>query len=95
MTDTSQAAATEIAPSINALQSLVYGFLFMTPSTDEEVQDSLGMNPSTERPRRGELVEKKLVRDSGDRRCTRSGRRAIVWETTDRPDRRLSGNGGR
>ena len=48
-------------------------------ATDEEQQDALGMNPSTQRPRRGELVAMKLVRDSGRTRRTRSGRRATVW----------------
>lgn len=77
----------EVAGGVNSLQATVYAFLVNRSSTDEEVQDALGMNPSTERPRRVELVEKKLVRDSGDRRLTKAGRRAVVWETTDKPDR--------
>lgn len=87
--DTSREAAESIeaAGGISSLQSMVYSHLLKTPSTDEEMQDALGMNPNTQRPRRIELVEKKLVRDSGARRLTRSGCRAIVWETTDRPDK--------
>lgn len=48
-------------------------------ATDEEMQWSLRMNPSTQRPRRGELVTAGMVRDSGRTRPTSSGRRATVW----------------
>lgn len=47
--------------------------------TDEEMQDLLQMNPSAQRPRRVELLDAKLVRDSGRRRKTKSGRWATVW----------------
>ncbi len=50
--------------------------------TDEELQAELGLNPSTQRPRRVELVEGGLVADSGRRRLTRSGRLAVVWVAT-------------
>lgn len=50
--------------------------------TDEEMQLALKMNPSTQRPRRGELVGMGLVKDSGRTRRTRSGRRATVWVAT-------------
>lgn len=48
-------------------------------ATDENVQDGLNMNPSTQRPRRVELVEGGFIVDSGDKRKTRSGREAVVW----------------
>ena len=47
--------------------------------TDEELQRALRMNPSTERPRRIELVRARLVRDSGRTRHTKSRRKAVVW----------------
>lgn len=47
--------------------------------TDEEIQARTKLNPSTERPRRGELVEYGRVVDTGERRPTKSGRPAIVW----------------
>jgi predicted transcriptional regulator len=47
--------------------------------TDAEIQQALGMGESTERPRRVELVERKLVLDSGRTRLTPSGRSAVVW----------------
>jgi hypothetical protein len=48
-------------------------------ATDEEIQFVVGMNPSTQRPRRIELVRMGLVRDSGTTRLTRAGRKATVW----------------
>ena len=48
-------------------------------ATDIELADRLGMNPSTVRPRRLELVESGVVVDSGETRLTSSGRRAVVW----------------
>jgi len=50
--------------------------------TDEEIQRKLKLNPSTERPRRIELVQAGKVRDSGRRRNTASGRPAAIWEAT-------------
>lgn len=52
--------------------------------TDEELQRELEMNPSTQRPRRVELVEQGWIEDSGHRRSTRSGRSAVVWILTHR-----------
>jgi hypothetical protein len=48
--------------------------------TDEEIQRMLKLNPSTQRPRRIELVQSGMVRDSGRTRKTASGRAATVWE---------------
>ena len=79
---TSVAAAKEIEPVSGALRRQVYAFLRergRTGATDEEMQDALAMSPSTQRPRRIELVQAGHVRDSGDKRKTRSGRLAMVW----------------
>lgn len=48
-------------------------------ATDAEIEDALGMRHQSASPRRGELVAAGLVVDSGKRRPTPSGRRAIVW----------------
>ena len=53
--------------------------------TDEEAQDCLKMNPSTERPRRVHLVQMGVVADAGITRKTRSGRAATVWRATGKP----------
>ena len=79
---TSRDAAAKIEPNAKTLRAAVLQFLRGTDSygaTDEEIQRALDMNPSTERPRRIELVDAGLVRDSGSTRSTCSGRRAVVW----------------
>jgi len=47
--------------------------------TDQQIQDRLKMDGNTERPRRNELVERGLIKDSGRRRKTTKGCLAIVW----------------
>lgn len=81
---TSRAAAAGVAPRAGTLRAAVLALLKATPGglTDEEVQDALAMGPSTQRPRRVELVGQGLVRDAGRTRKTRSGRSAVVWEAT-------------
>lgn len=80
--DTSRAAAEAVAPNAGTLRRKLLDFLAGrggTGATDEESQDALQMPPSTQRPRRVELQQAGLVRDSGRRRKVRSGREAVVW----------------
>lgn len=80
--ETSRAAAEAIAPSLNELQAVVYEAIKaagLEGRTDDELQVELGMNPSTERPRRIEVEKYGLVTDSGRTRPTRSGKQAHVW----------------
>lgn len=79
---TSQAAADAIAPKVNRLRALVLAAIADAGElgmTDEEIQEFMGMSPNTQRPRRVELVAAGLVRDSGRKRRTHSGRQAVVW----------------
>ena len=79
---TSKEAAKAIRPSAGTLSYIVLAFLFKRGekgATDEEMQLSLRMNPSSQRPRRVELVQGRRVEDSGRVRRTRSGRKAVVW----------------
>ena len=79
---TSQAAAESIRPKAKQLRLKVLAFIRGTGeggATDHEIQAGLGMNPSTQRPRRGELVKAGLVENSGRTRATPSGRQATVW----------------
>ena len=79
---TSKAAAAAIERGAETLRGAVYRLIYYRGPlgmTDEEIQRKLDMNPSTQRPRRVELVEKRLVRDSGLTRKTKSGRQATVW----------------
>ena len=78
---TSAAAADSLdGETLNQMQRRVLELLQATPSglTDEEMQRRLGMNPSTQRPRRIELARRGLVVEAGTRR-TASGRMATVW----------------
>ena len=79
---TSNAAARSLDErTLNAMQRQVLEFLRQAGdagATDEEIQIGLPMNPSSQRPRRGELVDAGLVVEGGTRK-TRSGRLATVW----------------
>jgi len=78
---TSAKAADSLSPTtLNAMQRRVLELLAATPDglTDEEQQLALGMNPSTQRPRRIELARRGLVVEAGTRK-TVSGRMATVW----------------
>jgi hypothetical protein len=80
--ETSGEAADVIAPDVPALRLRVYEFIAgrgARGATDEEVQDGLGMNPSTQRPRRVELYRSGLVKDGRLTRLTKARRRAVVW----------------
>lgn len=57
---------------------------------DHEIEAGLGMNPSSVRPRRGELADGGWVEDSGLRRQTPSGADAVVWVLTDAGRRALA-----
>ncbi len=79
---TRRAAAASIRTDAASLRGKVLGFLILqgdTGSTDEEIQTALGMSGNTERPRRKELEQLGLVRDSGQVRATKAGRAACVW----------------
>ena len=81
--ETSRAAAEAIAPSLNELQAVVYEAIKaagLEGRTDDEMQVQLGMNPSTQRPRRIELRDDfGLIVASGTKRPTRSGQLSNVW----------------
>lgn len=79
---TSLEAAASLTPeTMSALQRRVLEFIASRGeegATDEECQSELGMNPSTQRPRRGELANAGLIVKSG-KRLTSSHKRATVW----------------
>lgn len=81
---TSDLAADAIRPSVVSLRDQVALAVWKAGSnglTDEELADECQMNPSTVRPRRGELVAAGRLVDLGERRKTKSGRSAIVWHS--------------
>ena len=77
--ETSVAAAESIKVSAGSMRARVLEAIAEEPGTDEEIAQRLGMNPSTERPRRIELVEAHLIRSTRQKKTT-SGRWAQVWE---------------
>lgn len=78
---TSVAAAEAIRPSTNRLRQRVFDYIESRGAdgaTDQECQKDLGMDESTQRPRRWELAQARLITQAGTRR-TKSGRAATVW----------------
>ena len=79
--DTSKAAAADIAPAAGTLRAQVLAFIDSRGAkgaTDEEIAQGTGINPSTARPRRVELATRGLIVKAGTRK-TASGRMADVW----------------
>ncbi len=88
--DTSREAAERIEPARNTLKAKVFAYMVAVgEATDEQMQLTLQMNPSTQRPRRKELVDSGHLRDSGRTALTKSGRRAVLWEINDEKQGRL------
>ncbi len=79
--DTSEAAAKSMLLPAGSQRRRVYLWSLTQQQgfTDEEGCAALKMNPSSFRPRRGELVEAGMLEDTGRRRETQSGRQAVVW----------------
>jgi len=80
--ETSVEAAELIEPNAATLRGHVLAFLRARGehgAIDEEVQEGLDMNPSTQRPRRIELYNAGLVKDSDRTRLTRRCRKSVVW----------------
>lgn len=81
---TSWDAAKSVA-NLRISQQAIYALLERYgPLTDEEIHRKLlvPLSPSGARTRRKELVDLDLVRDSGERGRTASGRKTIKWEVT-------------
>lgn len=80
--ETSQEALQAVKPKLRDLQEFVLDTLksFPNGATDEQLIEATGLRPNTCRPRRIELVAMGLIRNSGDRGITSSGRKAILWK---------------
>lgn len=55
-------------------------------ATDDEMQATLSLEGNTQRPRRGELLKKGLIRKTGVRRPTRTGKLADVYVAAEDTD---------
>ena len=82
--DTSREAAEKAEGTAEAGRARVLSLLRLQgPMTLQQIEDALGWNGNTVRPRRCELAAKGLVRDSGKTAKTKSGRNAILWEAVE------------
>lgn len=76
---TSKAAGRQIeAPRTSLRDRVLECIREHGPLTDEEIQQRTGMNPSTQRPRRIELMRAGLIVEAGVK-PTASGRKAVAW----------------
>lgn len=83
--DTSRAAAIAQVPKLgNAQAQYVRYMRHCGPigSTDHEAAEQLGRPLSSICARRNEMMKRGYIRDSGARRPTRYGGRAVVWVIT-------------
>ena len=87
---TSREAAWFAEPFANSKREKIFLYLLRSNNgaTDHEIQREVNIQPSTERPRRGDLVDVGLVEDSGRTRKTASGRQAVVWVACDKKHRK-------
>ena len=78
--DTSRAAAEEVAPAAPLLRQRALAVLEASRGlTADQVAAKLGESILSIRPRMTELSRLGSIRDSGERRANKSGKRAIVW----------------
>lgn len=82
--DTSKGAADSVAPNAGTKRAEVYRVIAsLGGATDDKVEEVTGWRHQTVSARRRELVLSGMVRDSGRREKTRSGRDATVWEVAE------------
>jgi predicted transcriptional regulator len=80
--ETSLAAAASIRPSAATLRSEINALIRkLGPKgmTCDEVEVLTGISHQSASARINELMKSDSIQDSGERRHTRSGRKAIVW----------------
>lgn len=77
--DTSQSAGESIEPSACVLRERVYLCIADGGATCDEVEQRTGLRHQTASARVRELALSGRIRDTGQRRKTRSGRNAAVW----------------
>ena len=79
---TSRAAALSVEPKTGTQRAVVLAFLRgrgPVGATGEQMQALRPLTANTQRPRRVELVQARLVMNSGSTSTTDSGKDAVVW----------------
>jgi DNA-binding MarR family transcriptional regulator len=80
-TDTSVSAAKAATPAMTGNRARVLSYIIRYgPITQDQLADRMNMPIQSVNPRVNELARMNLIRDTGERRPTRSGKRAAVWE---------------
>ena len=82
-TATSFGAAESVRVMASTIREDVYLAIKKTPRACFEVEDAIGMTHQTVSARITELKIARRILDSGYRRVTPSGRKAIVWEAVE------------
>ena len=78
--DTSEQAALSVQPHLPRLERVVLTAIADGGGrTSDEVEQATGLAHQTVSARIRGLVQRGLLADSGERRVTRSGRKAAVW----------------
>ena len=78
-TDTSREAALKLIPELPRMRRMVYEG-YTIPSTASEVAKRVGMSILSSRPRTTELLQQKLIEDTGERRENEWGNNEIVFK---------------
>jgi DNA-binding Lrp family transcriptional regulator len=81
-TDTSRDAAESMRPHVSEIEQRVLAFVKLRARTCEELEEATGLSHQTASARLKGLADKGLIKDSGARRPTRSGRAARVYVAT-------------
>jgi predicted ArsR family transcriptional regulator len=81
--DTSRDAAESMRPHVSEIEQDILHFLKIhQDATCDQIEDYMGIKHQTASARLKGLADKGLIRDSGARRPTRSGRAARVYVAT-------------
>lgn len=84
--DTSVSAAQQMKPRASAIRARILTEIQIRGSagaTCDELEQALGLSHQTASARIREMNLKRTLRDSGQRRMTRTLRKAIVWVATE------------
>ena len=93
-TDTSKAAAEAVSPRVAGIRARVLRFIEQQgPSTCDQVEEALALRHQTASARVRELFLMGRLKDTGDRRRTRSGHYAILWQAQNENQPRESTDG--
>ena len=82
--DTSKEAYKSIIPHLSGMKARVLRAIRIEPSTDDNLEMLLDMRHQSLSACRRHLVKDGLVEESGDYLPTRSGRKARVWQITEK-----------